>query len=104
MWTIAGSSFRSCDGVNRRTMLQVGALAGAGLALPDLLRLRATAAGSEASRQRSAILVYLPGGPSHFESFDPKPDAPLDIRGPYNPIATRVPGLQLDEALPPVAD
>jgi uncharacterized protein (DUF1501 family) len=84
-------------------MLQVGALAGAGLALQDLLRLRAAAAGSEAPKQRSAILVYLPGGPSHFESFDPKPDAPIDIRGPYTPIATSLPGIQISETLPQLA-
>jgi hypothetical protein len=84
-------------------MLQVGALAGAGLALADVLRLRAAATGSEATKQRSAILVYLPGGPSHFETFDPKPEAPLDIRGPYNPIATSVPGIQISETLPQLA-
>src|SRR2546427_4663311 len=103
MWTIAGSSFRSCDGVSRRTMLQVGTLAGAGLALPDLLRLRQQVGGSEAPKQRSAILVYLPGGPSHFETFDPKPEAPLDIRGPFSPIATSVPGIQISESLPQLA-
>jgi len=103
MWTVVGSSVRTCDGVSRRTMLQVGALTGAGLALPDLLRWRARAAGNEAIKQRSAILVYLPGGPSHFETFDPKPEAPLDIRGPYSPIATSVPGIQISETLPQLA-
>jgi hypothetical protein len=103
MWTISGKKFRSCDGISRRTMLQVGALAGTGLALPDLLRLRAIATGSEASKQRSAILVYLQGGPSHFETFDPKPEAPLEIRGPYSPIATSVAGVQISETLPQLA-
>lgn len=103
MWTITGKSSRSCDGISRRTLLQVGTLAGAGLTLPDLLRLRANVAGSEASKQRSAILVYLQGGPSHFETFDPKPEAPLDIRGPYSPIATSVPGIQISETLPQLA-
>src|SRR5262245_27667282 len=103
MWTVVGKSFRACDGISRRTMLQVGALAGTGLALPDLFRRRRQAAGSEAPKQRSAILVYLPGGPSHFETFDPKPEAPLDIRGPYSPIATSVPGVQISETLPQLA-
>ena len=103
MWTIVGKRRRTCDGVSRRTMLQVGALTGAGIALPDLLKLRATAAGSEAPQQRSAILVYLPGGPSHIESFDPKPDAQAEIRGPFNPIATSVPGIQISETLPQLA-
>jgi hypothetical protein len=84
-------------------MLQVGTLTGAGLALPDLLKLRATAAGSEAPKQRSAILVYLPGGPSHIESFDPKPEAQAGIRGRVNPIATNVPGIQISETLPQLA-
>jgi Protein of unknown function (DUF1501) len=103
MWRVVGRPFRSCDGVSRRTMLQVGGLVGAGLTLPDLLRLRASAAGTEAPKQRSAILVFLPGGPSHFESFDPKPDAPLDIRGPFSPIATSVSGVQISETLPQLA-
>jgi Protein of unknown function (DUF1501) len=103
MWTIVGKPSHTCDGVSRRTMLQVGTLTGAGLALPDLLKLRATAAGSEAPKQRSAILVYLPGGPSHIESFDPKPEAQAEIRGPFNPIATSVPGIQISETLPQLA-
>src|SRR5262249_3274433 len=103
MWTVVGNPFRTCDGISRRTMLQVGALAGAGLSLPDLLRLRARAAGGEAPKQRSAVLVYLPGGPPPFQSFGPKPDAPVDIRGPYSPIATSVPGIQISETLPQLA-
>src|SRR4029453_15495490 len=103
MWTVVGKPFRTCDGVSRRTMLQVGGLVGAGVTLPDLLRLRASAAGTEAPKQRSAILVFLPGGPSHFESFDPKPEAPLDIGGPFSPIATSVPGIQISETLPQLA-
>lgn len=103
MWTVVGKSSRTCDGVSRRTMLQVGALAGAGLTMPDLLRLRSAAAGGEHRKQRSAIMVFLPGGASHFESFDPKPEAPAEIRGPYSPIATSVPGVQICETLPQLA-
>src|SRR5215471_16419629 len=103
MWSIVGKPNQTCDGVSRRTMLQVGTLTGAGLALPDLLKLRASAAGSEAPKQRSAILVYLPGGPSHIESFDPKPEAQAEIRGPFSPIATSVPGVQISETLPQLA-
>lgn len=93
-------------------MLQVGVLAGAGLALPDLLRLRKGGFASEAQtgqetrptgKARSAILVFLPGGPSHFETFDPKPDAPVEIRGPYGPIPTSVPGIHISETLPNLA-
>jgi hypothetical protein len=103
MWTIVGRKNPHCDGVHRRTMLKVGALAAGGLSLPDLLRLRATSQASEQARSRQAILVFLPGGPSHYESFDPKPEAPLEIRGPFNPIATSVPGLFISETLPQLA-
>ena len=103
MWTIVGKQNPHCDGIHRRTLLKVGALASAGLALPDLLRLRASSAASEQAKSRQAILVFLPGGPSHYESFDPKPEAPLEIRGPFSPIATSIPGLQISETLPQLA-
>jgi hypothetical protein len=106
MWTIVGKRNRLCDGVSRRTMLQVGAL-GAGFALADLLWLRASAQArgstGTAAQSRQAILVFLPGGPSHYETFDPKPDAPLEIRGPFGPIATSVPGTFISETLPQLA-
>ncbi len=82
MWAIVGKPNEQCDGIPRRTMLQIGALAGAGLTLPDLLRSRREVGARESVKPRQALLVFLPGGPSHYESFDPKPDAPLEIRGP----------------------
>ncbi|HZT81059.1 MAG TPA: DUF1501 domain-containing protein [Gemmataceae bacterium] len=90
-----------CDGVSRRDFLRVGA-AGA-LSLPLLLRAEADAAGRRKSRARSVILVYLGGGLSHHDSFDPKPGAPPEIRGKYSPIATSVPGLRIGELLPRMA-
>ena len=87
--------------LSRRSLLQVGALAGTGLTLVDLLRARATA--SETAPLRSCIQVYLGGGPSHFETFDPKPDAPKEIRGPYSPIETNNPGVLVCETLPKLA-
>ena len=105
MWTISGQPHPFCDGISRRDALRVGALTAGGLSLPDLLRLRAATADETAPRAkpRSAILVFLAGGPSHFESFDPKPDAPREIRGPYNPISTAVPGVMISETLPKLA-
>jgi hypothetical protein len=103
MWTVVGSRDRHCDGVTRRTFLKVGALLSGGLALPDLLRRTARAGSAAAEPARSAILIYLAGGPSHFETFDPKPDAPAEIRGPYRPIATSVTGLRICETLPRLA-
>jgi hypothetical protein len=98
MLTIWGQSERFCDGISRRGFLQVGAL-GAGLTLADLLRQRAGAAESRHSA-KSAILIYLPGGPSHMDMYDLKPDAPKEFRGEFKPIDTNVPGVQICEHFP----
>ncbi|MCA9067103.1 MAG: DUF1501 domain-containing protein, partial [Planctomycetaceae bacterium] len=73
----------------------------------DLFRLRAEAAPAEGSslqaRAKSCILIWLDGGPTHYETFDPKPNAPAEIRGDFYPISTSVPGLQFSEHLPRLA-
>ena len=87
---------------NRRNFLRVGGLAGLGVSLASVLK--AEAAGGKAnSRAKSVILVYLGGGMSHHDTFDPKPDAAEEIRGKYKAIATRVPGLNVGEKLPMMA-
>jgi uncharacterized protein (DUF1501 family) len=100
MFTLWGSPQRFCDGISRRGFLRIGAF-GAGLTLAELLRLRAQAkaAGSTTST-KSAIMIYLPGGPSHMDMYDLKPDAPKEFRGEFNPIATNVPGVQICEHFP----
>src|SRR5438309_963120 len=96
---ILGRRSRRCDGVSRRDFLRVGAVGALGLSLPTLLRSEARAAPPgpakkmRGARARSVILVYLGGGLSHHDSFDPKPDAPAEVRGKYKPIDTVVPGL-----------
>src|SRR5947207_11610910 len=90
---------RTCDGVSRRDFLRVGALSFLGLALPDFLRLPAAAAAG-APRADACILIWLAGGPSHLDTFDPKPEGPADIRGEFKAIPTNVPGIQLSEHLP----
>lgn len=93
-------------GVSRRSFLRLGALGGFGLTLADALRAEANTpaqAGRREPRARSVILVYLGGGLSHHDSFDPKPDAPEEIRGIYHPIATHVTGLHVGELLPRMA-
>jgi uncharacterized protein (DUF1501 family) len=93
-----------CDGVSRRDFLRIGALDGLGLALPGLLRGEARAAGAgRHARAKSVLLVYLGGGMSHHDTFDPKPDAPPEVRGKYHPIDTNVPGLRVTEMLPHMA-
>jgi len=92
-----------CDGVARRDFLRIGALAPIGLSMGHLLG--ATKAwGSEGKgRAKSVILVYLGGGLSHHDSFDMKPDAPIEIRGKYTPIKTDVTGLHICELMPQMA-
>ena len=91
-----------CDGVTRRELLRVGGLTAFGLTLTDWLRLR-TLAAPEKSKAPGCILIWLDGGPSHLETFDPKPDAPQEVRGPFTPIPTSVPGIQISEHLPETA-
>ncbi len=97
---------RSCRGPGRRAILRAGCLSALGLGLDDLLRLRARASGTLATpsgKARNCILIWLAGGPSHIDTFDPKPDAPADVRGEFRPIATTVPGLRIGEVLPNLA-
>jgi len=98
----------NCSGVTRRDFIQVGLGGVLGLGLCDLLRLRAGAAETGAktklaSRNVNCILIWQDGGPSHYESFDPKPEAPSEIRGDFKPIATKIPGVQFSECVPKLA-
>src|SRR5437764_4061958 len=95
---------RPCPGAwRRRDFLRLGlaGLAGlAGLTWPELLRRRALGAPTRARQDKALLVVWLHGGASHLETYDPKPLAPTEYRGPYRPIATRVPGMQISELLP----
>src|SRR6516165_2501001 len=100
MLELTGKSYSNCEGVSRRSFLKIGALGLAGLALPDLLRLRAAdAAEGKSVPDTSAILVWCDGGPSQFETYDPKPEAPVEYRGPYRAIQTKLSGVQFCELL-----
>ncbi|HEY7425082.1 MAG TPA: DUF1501 domain-containing protein [Gemmataceae bacterium] len=99
MLTVWGGKQRYCDGLSRRTFLKIGAL-GAGLTLADMLRLRADASTDTNRAPKSVIMVYLGGGPSHIDTYDLKPDAPVEYRGEFRPIATNVPGIRICELLP----
>ncbi len=90
-------------GLHRRDALVVGGLTGLGLGLTDLFRGRAIGGDRALVRAKSCILLWLDGGPSHLESFDLKPSAPLEVRGPFQPIPTKVPGVQISELLPETA-
>src|SRR6059058_5195390 len=97
MMTIWGGRQQYCDGVSRRNFLKIGAF-GAGLSLADMLRAQAAAPAS--TSRKSAIMIYLPGGPSHMDMYDLKPEAPMEYRGEFRPISTNVPGVQICEHFP----
>lgn len=89
---------KNCQGMSRRSAIKAGFLGLGGLTLGDVLRLRAS--GAAAKNDKSVILVWLDGGPSHMESYDPKPEAPSDYRGPFGALQTNVPGMIISETLP----
>jgi len=96
-----GSTQKYCDGLNRRSFLQLGVSGLAGLGLADALRARAMSSpASGTSRNTSVILIWLDGGPSHMDLYDLKPDAPAEYRGIWRPIRTRVPGFDISELFP----
>lgn len=107
----------NCESIARRDCLKLGLSAAMGLSMPDLLRLRAQSSADTsthvptsiakpkvmAAQPTSCILIWLDGGPTHYETFDPKPDAPKEIRGEFNPIQTSVPGIHFSQELPKLA-
>lgn len=102
MLTISGTARgRFCDGFSRRDFLRIGGLALGGLSLPQILRAEAQSGGGRS--HKAVIMIFLPGGPSHQDTFDLKPDAPSGYRGVFNPIGTNVPGVQITEHLPRLA-
>ncbi|MBM79754.1 MAG: hypothetical protein CMJ78_04060 [Planctomycetaceae bacterium] len=104
MLTIFGKSWGGngfCDGYSRRDFIKVGGMALGGLSLPQMLQSDAQA--GTGSNHRAIINIYMPGGPSHIDLWDPKPAAPAEIRGEFNPIATNVPGIEICELFPRMA-
>jgi hypothetical protein len=98
---LGGRSTKFCDNLSRRNFLQIGGLALGGMSLPELLRAESTT--GQKSRHKGIIMVFLPGGPPHQDMWDLKMDAPTEIRGPFQPIATNVPGIEIGELFPRMA-
>jgi uncharacterized protein (DUF1501 family) len=94
---------RTCDGVGRREFLRLGAFGTAGLGLAQYLRLAEAGEVRETAKAKAAIFIDLQGGPSHMDMFDLKPDAPAEYRGLFNPVRTNVPGVEICEHLPKLA-
>ncbi len=106
MIRLLGPGARLCDGWSRREILRVGGLGllGAGLDLAGLAQgPRPTATAPRSGRAKSCIVLFLMGGPPQHSTWDPKPDAPAEVRGEFGPIATKVPGLSLCELMPQTA-
>jgi hypothetical protein len=93
------SQYRNCAGFTRRDCLQLGLTSAIGIGLSGLMRLQAQASPTVARKgtAKSCILIWMDGGPTHLETFDPKPDAPAEIRGEFEPISTKLPGIQFSQ-------
>src|SRR6185437_4723735 len=111
MLSIPGNHVIDCDGVTRRELMRIGGAGMLGITLPGILALEEQAAGASTNKKgkggfggaKSVILLFLQGGPSHIDIWDPKPDAPDNIRGIFKPIPTNVAGIQFSETMPLLA-
>jgi hypothetical protein len=107
MLTILDQGARLCDGLTRREWLRIGGLGVAGLALPAFLQARRSEAasppGHRPGKGKACIVLFFLGGPPQHETWDPKPDAPAEVRGQFKPIATATPGLCVAELMPRIA-
>lgn len=97
------ATWTNCAGVSRRDCLQLGLTTLLGGGLATALRARAASGGNSAAQAKACILIWQDGGPTHYETFDPKPDAPAEIRGEFKPIATKITGVHFSEHLPKLA-
>src|SRR5947199_6374042 len=113
MLSIPGKPGSTCDGWSRREFMRVGGAGLFGLALGDILRLQAVAAASASEaakgktgwgKAKSVILIFLQGGPSHIDIWDPKPEAPSNVRGEFKTLRSKVPGIWLSEVMPKLAE
>lgn len=112
MLSVPGNQVRDCDGVTRRELLRIGGAGMLGMSLANMLLLEDMAKASPVrdvkgkggfGMAKNVILIYLQGGPSHIDIWDPKPDAPSNVRGEFKPIKTNVPGIWLSEVMPRLA-
>src|SRR5436305_12382367 len=104
MHDLINGSSRDCTGLSRREFLRIGGLSALGLSLPGFLRLQHLAAATGTPKKTTrCILLWMQGGPSHHDTFDPKPDAPAEIRGEFGTIPTTLPGVRVAEHLPLLA-
>src|SRR5438045_4225292 len=110
MLVIPGRRCHTCEGPTRRELLRAGSIGLFGLNLANFLAAEKSASAAtkfDGARgfgsAKSVIMIFLQGGPSHIDLWDPKPDAPANVRGEFKPINTNVPGIQLSETMPMLA-
>lgn len=103
MFSLKSTGVQRCDGVSRREFLRIGGLGTAGLMLPDLLRAQSATSRRGFGSAKTCILLFMSGGPPQVDTFDLKPDAPIDVRGEFKPIKTSVPGIEISEYFPMLA-
>src|SRR5688572_214303 len=103
MFTVWGRQHRLCNAMARREFLRIGTLGLSGISLADLLHADESRA-QPSRRSKSVIYVVLNGGPSHIDTWDPKPDAPVEYRGEFTTIPTRLSGVRLCELMPKQAE
>src|SRR5918993_5683721 len=95
------ASQRYCDGISRRSFLQVGVAGMASVGLPSVMRaMQAGNPHASPKKDTAVILLWLDGGPGHIDMYDMKPDAPAEVRGIWRPIRTNVPGMEISELFP----
>ena len=104
MLMLGSSRQRTCQAVSRREFLQIGGSSVLGLTLADLLKLKANQTGFQAGSARAVIFLWLWGGPAQLDTWDPKPNAPMEYRGPFSSMPSRVPGTRIGELFPQIAD
>ncbi|MBX7166399.1 MAG: DUF1501 domain-containing protein [Pirellulales bacterium] len=104
MLTFTGrGAAQTCDGLTRRDFLQVGALGAVGMSLPNLMAAKAAGAVAPNHDEHSVIMIFNLGAPSQIDCWDMKPDAPAEIRGPFQPVSTNAPAIQISEIFPELA-
>lgn len=97
------ATYRTCDGVSRRDFVKVGSLGFLGLTLPELMHMQEVAAAPKGGKAKAVILMWMGGGPSHLDTWDPKPEAPKDYRGEFDALTVKGGGFQISEHLPKMA-
>ncbi len=98
------STYRTCDGATRRDFLKIGTLGLVGLTLPEVLRMQEVAAAPKPAKAKAVILMWMGGGPSHIDTWDPKPQAPAEYRGEFKALTVKGGGFQVSEHLPKMAE